>query len=105
MSAECKEMVWDRGSRYMRRFQCRNKAATAAGYCKVHDPELRKAREDAKPPGKFQRQNEARKQLDAYLASILTPEQLAIVQRGISWAHLPWVMPPWPLDITKEPAP
>lgn len=101
---KCKAQVFDRES-WSAGHQCKNKATTEAGYCKTHDPECKKAREAERPPTKWERRCEARKQLAAYLERILTPEQRKVVERGIRWGHDDWASPPWPLDIENAPPP
>ena len=52
---KCKEKVCDRSNRWLRGYPCKNKAVTAAGYCRMHDPDLRKERDAKRGPSKWER--------------------------------------------------
>lgn len=68
----CKETVYQpMGWKFM---QCRNRAQTAAGYCRLHDPEIKAMRDEKKPPTKLERQDAARKELIALLKEKMSEE-------------------------------
>lgn len=63
--------------------QCQNKAVTGAGYCRVHDPELRAARQAKRPPTKWERINKARRELEEVLETL--PPDVAVRISELVW--------------------
>ena len=52
---QCREDVWTSVGNWSHCNPCHNKVVTPAGYCRLHDPELKKAREARRPPTRFER--------------------------------------------------
>lgn len=96
-SGKCREILFGE----LRSYPCANKAVTAAGYCRVHDPELQAARREKAPPPKDSRRRIARQQLDEFLKAKLSPEDYATALRGVQWGYCDWVTPPVDVDIHK----
>ena len=66
---KCKHIKYDWGYK----IQCKNNASTPAGYCRIHDPEIRKKKYDTRS-ARWKKQREERaiqnKRISAHNASI-----------------------------------
>lgn len=98
---KCREMV--SSSNAWRMSSCMNKAVTEAGYCRVHDPELRRLREAKRTPSKYERQMACRGQLKEFLRLRLSPEDFKVAMRGIVWGWVEYSNPPVDPDIMVDP--
>ena len=95
MAAErCREEIWNQFIAH----QCSRRAVTAAGYCRQHDPELKRQRTASRPPSKWARQMLVRKVVRTWIQQHLSPAQAEQLTTAIHQGWDSFVTPLWPLS-------
>lgn len=98
----CKQNVYSDSIGWRSR-RCESKAVTHAGYCRLHDPDLRAEREKKRPPVKWERKHAVRKLVEAAIERKLGRQWVdAIRLYAFEHADVPWPLPQWLVDMCAD---